>query len=497
MPTTGGSGLGIRALSLWNGSGNNDPPGGWYLPAFDDSAWPSAVIANTQAGELPAGAPSPAWPTANPLSGTEKALFREYIAFPTGLVSVSIALYADDAMPEVYLNGVLLPAPVASEFHATQWWGVPLAACLPGQNNLLALVGENTSDGPAYIAFAFSIVTQDDTGTTDGAGAADNTGSDAYAGSYGAMLGTAVTGSGPTLRARLASGLIGWEHDGTLWRLRSGGKTVLQTPFPTMTAQPAAVLGQDPQTGLPMWTGHNTPPPPPPPPPVSQSYGQPDQSLQDTQSRPDPLPVPPNPQRACGAAYNMSALLCAVYDAMVQVVNKGRSNIISAFTQTLRDELQGELVSLLTEAEFGQWEIDAVQLAGTILVDIVEVLLAWATSLPTIQVPNPGEAGVSIFQVVRCCAFQSLWLRGGDYLSKNQSADGLGTRDYWQQFMNADWSFFAGSTVPGVSASNLPWQLRWLDAIVGHVPDAAWARAAWAGAQRAQTTCTGCTGYPR
>lgn len=485
------SGPATKMLSLWNGSGNNAPPAGWPDLSFDDSAWGMGTTASVAPGEHPVAGVVPAWTSGTPIADGQQVLMRLRFGLPPNITNATISIQCDDHARAVYVNGALLATTGQGDFETPLNFGVPVDLFNPNSmDNVVAVHAADGGGAFAYITWALYFTTTDDSNTV-GPTAPPST-----LGGYGAYLGTGVSGSGPAVRVVHNSGHVAWDHDGALFRLRSGGQTVLQTPFPTMTTQPAAILGKDPVTGLPMWTVDTAPPPAPPPPRVSGTYSTPDLSLQDTVGAPEPLPIPPNPERVCGAADNMAAQLCNIYNGIVQIINTARSRIISNFTQTLRTEISAQVISLLTEAEFAQFEIDGVQLAINILAAIVQTLLDWGTRLPIITVPNPGETGVSEFIVLRCAAWQVLWLTGGDYLSTAKSADGKGTRDYWLEYLAPTWSFFAGSTLPGISQDNPPWQLRWLEDIINAVPDVAWTRAAWTGAQRPLITCRTCAGYP-
>lgn len=100
------------ALSLWNVSTNNPPPANWQTPAFNDTAWPAAVVANTQANppyDTPIAGSSPISAFADPPANTAQALIRHHFTLGAGsIASASLSMRVDDEVQEVYLNGTLI-----------------------------------------------------------------------------------------------------------------------------------------------------------------------------------------------------------------------------------------------------------------------------------------------------------------------------------------------------------------------------------------------------
>jgi len=73
-----------RALPLWNGSGNNPEPAGWYGQGFDDSGWAAAIAAG------PSHAPSTSiWATPRYANIGSRALFRRTFTIPNGRIAAA------------------------------------------------------------------------------------------------------------------------------------------------------------------------------------------------------------------------------------------------------------------------------------------------------------------------------------------------------------------------------------------------------------------------
>lgn len=440
------------------------PPSGWQNLGYDDSAWASTVAEAGAVYRPPLSGSTWVTYASGNLAAADEWLLRDTFTLPAHtIITASLRIAADDYTEAVYVNG---HAVSSSEVGGgADWATYDVAALLVGGANVLAV---HIKNGPP---------------------AAINPSSLDY------VL-TVQDNSGQKIRLVHGAGPVCWEHDAVTFRLRSADQDQLVTPIPTMALQPSQILGKDAATGVPMWSP--IAPPPPPPPPVHTTFDTPDETITGTTDYPSPPPAPPpDAQRVCGAAEEMANTLVRIYDAMVWLINKEKGNILAAFTGSLKRELSAQLVSLLTEAELAQFEIDAAQLVGDILLAAADALLGLATKLPQIQNSEMlAPTGDGIYQVIRNCAWQALWLRGGDYLLESASSDSLGTRDHWQTYLNGDWSFFAGSTLPGIDADHLPWQLVMLDAIIKNTPDATWQNAAWTGANKPSTQCAGATGYP-
>jgi hypothetical protein len=98
VPVVGGmipSDTVAKMLSLWNvGTSSNDPiPADWMTPAFDDSAWSSAVVATTVGDVVPFAGTDPIWSEEVLTHTGEIVLFRRHFSFGGGgLSAVSLQL---------------------------------------------------------------------------------------------------------------------------------------------------------------------------------------------------------------------------------------------------------------------------------------------------------------------------------------------------------------------------------------------------------------------
>lgn len=96
------------AVTLWNGSGNDAEPEGWYTNGYDDSGWSAAVGANLYINPEPIAGASAVWTSYNTLDWTEEILTRQAFTIPAGEIRNARLTVRLDDRGEVYLNGVLV-----------------------------------------------------------------------------------------------------------------------------------------------------------------------------------------------------------------------------------------------------------------------------------------------------------------------------------------------------------------------------------------------------
>jgi hypothetical protein len=118
----------------------------------------------------------------------------------------------------------------------------------------------------------------------------------------------------------------GWDHDGTTYRVFSDDGEVLETPFPTAGGPAEQVLGKDPATGLPMWSGALAPatitdivPPDTGPLPLPDATTIATTPTVPTTPVPDPV-VDNCPQILCGAAHQLAFKLADQYEMIRQLL---------------------------------------------------------------------------------------------------------------------------------------------------------------------------------
>ena len=125
LPPTIASGLTTKAMTLWNGSGNNTPPTNWDqpYPAFDDSTWASAVLAMSETSGAFQGFPGShiIWPESPGLARAEQALFRSTFTMITSSIGQALLQWASDGICyEIAINGTSL-----GSFPARSWPNTP------------------------------------------------------------------------------------------------------------------------------------------------------------------------------------------------------------------------------------------------------------------------------------------------------------------------------------------------------------------------------------
>lgn len=151
-----------RALWLWNGTGNDDPPHNWQIVAFDDSAWlPSITSGGGGSPAVPADA-LPVW--ANRDGGSrangEAAAFRRMFTLPTGAVtSATLTVNVDNVPLAIYLNGVYLGGRTLADYLTVTDMVFDVAALLlPGHDNVIAIHGtDHPLGGNVWAAYTLQI----------------------------------------------------------------------------------------------------------------------------------------------------------------------------------------------------------------------------------------------------------------------------------------------------------------------------------------------------
>lgn len=138
-PLTLGSAAGEeRALYLWDGGANADPPAGWYAAEYDDTAW--GVSAASTAPGTPIPGTDKIWGLATPDAMGAETLFRRSFAVAPGRVrSATLTVRVDNLLLDAYLNGVRLGGPLGDSASVTTHTFDVAAHILPGRTNTLAL----------------------------------------------------------------------------------------------------------------------------------------------------------------------------------------------------------------------------------------------------------------------------------------------------------------------------------------------------------------------
>ncbi len=137
-----------KALSLWNGAGNDAPPDGWRNIAYDDSAWGAAVQDTAPGNPIIAGTQA-IWPSVPPADNTEQCCLRKTFTGPSGVVSLATIQVNADDVADVWINNVFIGR--ASGAGTTHTFNVPPAAILPGATNAIAVLAANTT-GRAWVS---------------------------------------------------------------------------------------------------------------------------------------------------------------------------------------------------------------------------------------------------------------------------------------------------------------------------------------------------------
>lgn len=133
-----------KVLTLWNGSGNNAPPGGWYLSSFNHAAWPASVAYNT--ASLDGTTVEMIW-DAPARSATEQGLvWREFTLSSGVITDATLSVFCNNRLNAVYLNGTLMtPTSLTTVSNGHYAIYSDLAARLkPGSTNALGIWNENT-----------------------------------------------------------------------------------------------------------------------------------------------------------------------------------------------------------------------------------------------------------------------------------------------------------------------------------------------------------------
>jgi hypothetical protein len=291
------------------------------------------------------------------------------------------------------------------------------------------------------------------------------------------------------VRLRHSSGQGYWQSRGDVTEEWAGGAKCIKLPFDTLSTPPTTVLGRDVTTGLPMWSALIQPPPPPPP--VDSTFTTPDDTGTGT---PTPLPPPLDSERICGAAEQMAKQLVDIANIAVMTINSAKNSILTLWGNILKKQVADDIGAALLAAEAASIFVTLVPFLLGLAVLGATAVIATASNLPTIEEPNPlVPMGNSIFHIIHCQAYCSLQASHGNYLTAADDPTGVGTRQRWRDALVADWSFFQGSTIPGVNGTdNLPWQLGILVSILDHTTDSLWQLEASDGAHLACTFCTDC-----
>ena len=154
-PTTIVSSTDAKALSLWNGSGNDAPPSGWNAADFDDSAWGAAVEA-THDFAPPSGSTA-IWSSSLPQDGLEHCLTRQAAVLPAGLIRTATLTYRGDDFADVWINGVWVfkdsEGGVSGYIGPEVTINIDPAILIPGGTNLIAVWGRNGVAGSANKAY--------------------------------------------------------------------------------------------------------------------------------------------------------------------------------------------------------------------------------------------------------------------------------------------------------------------------------------------------------
>ncbi len=142
--------MAAKALSLWNGVGNNSPPANWQDVDFDDSGW-GAAVATTHADwpTIPAGVVT-LWSSATPLSASEQCLIRQKVTMPTGLSEeVTLVERHDYILLGLWINGAMALANTTDQ-GSDDPIELDLAMLLEDQDNIFAAWLQTTSASLGY-----------------------------------------------------------------------------------------------------------------------------------------------------------------------------------------------------------------------------------------------------------------------------------------------------------------------------------------------------------
>ena len=134
-PATVVSSSSTKLLDLWNGSGNDDPPAGWYTLGFDDAGWSAA----TEYGDSTIIAGAKNVGPAAIVSGSQRWLARHHFTLSSGRRTTAVlADTAHTRILECYVNGYSLGAKTSVETEP-RTIDVDPALLRPGENVLAYL----------------------------------------------------------------------------------------------------------------------------------------------------------------------------------------------------------------------------------------------------------------------------------------------------------------------------------------------------------------------
>jgi hypothetical protein len=143
-----------KALSLWNGSGNDAPPAGWEEPAFDDSGWSAAVEAD-QFGGFDIVGSERLWETQTPTSASERCLIRQSFTLAAGFTGATINLKSDDKC-DVYINGEFLVSDSTFGSSNLVTANIDLDILVEGEN-VIAINGINEAMDYAWVGWRIDV----------------------------------------------------------------------------------------------------------------------------------------------------------------------------------------------------------------------------------------------------------------------------------------------------------------------------------------------------
>lgn len=127
-----------KALSLWNGSGNDAPPADWETVAFDDSAWSAVSSRSDYAVKIEDATTVIIY---GPSGISKRELYRSTIAVPDiAILSATLYWDADDQTNGLYFNGTLVdewPSYVSGDDHPVRQVDVT-ALVVPDSDNVIA-----------------------------------------------------------------------------------------------------------------------------------------------------------------------------------------------------------------------------------------------------------------------------------------------------------------------------------------------------------------------